>query len=316
MSEISNFKISDNTARTIAFSPDGRKIAFVNIGNSVILWDIQANKEIPWPVGHTDISDTSFSPDKKILATRSQASNVITLWDVNTGEETARLEGHSEPVRSIALSPDGKTLISSSEDTTIRLWDIDRRAEIASYTPSWSKGKGKIVVQVSFSPNGKTITTLYESKSKIYTNIWAVVSQDKIVLRKAGWGGAVNNRVYYSPNGETILMGGHQLGRITENGVTWGTTSTPHIFDLVSSPIPYPFSPSGKYLASQDKNGNVVLCTLNTEELKVEDTIVLPTSLKRVTAFAFSPDGKLLAAAGSAHDYRLLIRLWDVAIAN
>jgi hypothetical protein len=54
----------------------------------------------------------------------------VRLWDAATGEELVRLPGHSNYVLSLAFSPDGKNLVSSSGDTTLRLWDTEplRRA--------------------------------------------------------------------------------------------------------------------------------------------------------------------------------------------
>jgi WD40 repeat protein len=49
----------------------------------------------------------------------------VRLWDAATGEELVRLPGHSDYVYSLAFSPDGKTLVSSSGDTTLRLWDTE-----------------------------------------------------------------------------------------------------------------------------------------------------------------------------------------------
>ena len=37
-----------------------------------------------------------------------------------TGKETSKLEGHADWVKSVAISPDGKTIVSGSDDKTIR----------------------------------------------------------------------------------------------------------------------------------------------------------------------------------------------------
>ena len=42
------------------------------------------------------------------------------VWDLETGTEKSKLEGHSAQVLSVAVSPDGKTIVSGSEDNTIR----------------------------------------------------------------------------------------------------------------------------------------------------------------------------------------------------
>jgi hypothetical protein len=49
----------------------------------------------------------------------------VRLWDAATGEEFVGLPGHSSYVYSLAFSPDGKSLVSSSGDTTLRLWDAE-----------------------------------------------------------------------------------------------------------------------------------------------------------------------------------------------
>ncbi|MCU0518555.1 MAG: WD40 repeat domain-containing protein, partial [Oscillatoria sp. Prado101] len=48
----------------------------------------------------------------------------ISLWNARTGELIQTVAGHSRWVESVAFSPDGKTLVSGSGDSTVKIWRI------------------------------------------------------------------------------------------------------------------------------------------------------------------------------------------------
>ncbi|MCI5180789.1 MAG: hypothetical protein D3911_16015 [Candidatus Electrothrix sp. AW3_4] len=75
-----------------------------------------------------NIKSISFHPTGTLLA--ATAGKNIQLWDCISGKETIVLEGHTDLVTSIAFSPDGKTLASTSRDETVRIWNYATGEEL------------------------------------------------------------------------------------------------------------------------------------------------------------------------------------------
>ena len=80
----------------------------------------------------------SFSKDEEssLMAYQYEdllkAVNSIKIWDLNSGAEVANLLGHTGVIRGTAFSPSGKILASGSDDTTLKLWDIEKNKELAT----------------------------------------------------------------------------------------------------------------------------------------------------------------------------------------
>ena len=47
-------------------------------------------------------------------------SHTSSVWDLASGECKSTLEGHTRDVNTVAISPDGKTIVSGSDDQTVR----------------------------------------------------------------------------------------------------------------------------------------------------------------------------------------------------
>ncbi len=114
------------SVNSLAFSPDGKWLAYGGSQNLLKLWDVEKHTEhlsFELPDQYVGINSLAFNSDGTLLVTGS-SDNLVRIWDVQTGQQLAALEGHTNEVRSIAFSPDGKLIASTGYDGTIRLWGV------------------------------------------------------------------------------------------------------------------------------------------------------------------------------------------------
>ena len=78
----------------------------------------------------------------------------VVLWDIETGDVRSILRGHRSQVSGVAFAPDGKTLASSSDDTTVRIWDLESGKTLTTFL-----GHPGGVHAVAFSPDGKILAS-------------------------------------------------------------------------------------------------------------------------------------------------------------
>jgi WD40 repeat protein len=94
-----------------------------------------------------------FSPDKLFVASAGD-DQVVRIFDLATGREVNDLVGHTRPVLALAYSPDGKTIVTASEDGLVKLWASDSCSQIDQVDLTSS---GDWPTSVAFAPDGKTI---------------------------------------------------------------------------------------------------------------------------------------------------------------
>jgi WD40 repeat protein len=115
-------------------SPDGRFLATHWI-NNIHIYDVATGRlrhrlqhKRAWP--DHDVYDFAFSPDGALLATAGRDGH-IRLWEVSSGRALRSLASHPTGVWRVVISPDGKTLASTSlQEPVIRLYEVASGREI------------------------------------------------------------------------------------------------------------------------------------------------------------------------------------------
>ncbi|MFE9096932.1 caspase family protein [Streptomyces sp. NPDC007264] len=265
-------KFADQNASALAFSPDGRTLAAATYASDSRLWDVATGDTIAVLSDQDDMSSLAFSPNGKTLATgnfydvrlRDARTGVTTvklntpqteslvfsfdgktlatggeggvrLWDVATGRTITTLTRQDRDMRSVSLSPNGKTLAGSDQvyiDGKVVgcwLWDVATGRTTATLIkePTYS---------VVFSPDGKSLATGGEGGVRL----WDVATGRTMTTFMGG----ITYSVVFSPDGKSLATGGEGGVRLWDVATGRSThTVTDHVSDSVA------FSPDGKVLA-------------------------------------------------------------------
>jgi len=126
----------NNGCRSIAFSPDGKKL-YGACDRGVSIWNLATGQLVQQfhheAMGGQTVEAIAVSPDGQFIATAdaettaSQSnSNRIRLWHLHQQQATEiqQFVGHDEAVYQLAFANQGKQLVSASFDGSIKVWDV------------------------------------------------------------------------------------------------------------------------------------------------------------------------------------------------
>ncbi|KAG8835384.1 hypothetical protein FRC18_000592 [Serendipita sp. 400] len=284
--------------RSIAFSPDGCRIASGSADKTVRLWDAETGQAIgePMRAHRSTVASVAFSPDGRQIASGSW-DTTIHLLDAETGQAVGEpLRGHSDKVLSLAFSQDGLRVVSGSKDKTIRLWD----AETGQPLGEPLQGHSKHVTFVAFSPDGHQIVSSSLDKT---TRLWDAETGQPLGEPLQSHSTGVNS-VAFSPDGCRFVSGSKD-GKIWVRDAKTGQTLGEPLRGLVGGVRCMAFSPDGHQIASASRGSKICLWNAETGQQLGKP---LRGHSDRVKCVAFSPDGHQLASGFEDKS----IQLWDV----
>ncbi|OCH86524.1 WD40 repeat-like protein, partial [Obba rivulosa] len=287
----------EGQVNSVAFSPDGRRIASGSDDKTIRMWDAQTGELVAAPFnGHQGwVWSVAFSPDGQRIASGSY-DKTIRVWDAQTGDPvTVPLKGHEGWVNCVAFSPDSHRIVSGSSDKTIRMWDAQTGDPVA--TPF--KGHKGSVLSVAFSADGQRIASGSDDNT-IW--MWHARTGEPIAVPFKGHEGLVLS-LAFSPDRQRIASGSDD-NTIRMWDVQTGEPVTAPFKGHEGSVLSVAFSPDGQRIVSGSSDNTIRIWDVQTGEPVTASFNGHEGSVNCVT---FSPYGQQIASGSSDNT----IWMWD-----
>ena len=237
------------------------------------------------------VQSVAFSPVDNSLVASAGGHNTIKLWDLRKNT-VKTLKGHKDKVNSVVFSPDGKLLVSGSEDSTIKMWDVSQWQNVETREPITVRMSFPVHMVV-FHTDGQLIAT-----SGRHAKVLDISSQaERTTLQHDNWVWAIafsrDGRYLATDDGVETSIKVWDIQQEQIAAILKGHTSDVNFVK---------FSSDDRTLATSSWGGEVKLWS-------VSDWKLLGTLRNNGTAaIDFSAGGTVLASAGSEE-----VTLWSVA---
>jgi WD40 repeat protein len=318
----------------IRFSPDGKHLVTLGADHTVRLWQRGNAREVGTFRPADAVTPLVYFPDGKQLAYGNK-KNAIVVWDLLDGKQRHAWQAHDYGMWALAVSADGRRLVSGSWDQTARLWDAatGKRLQTLKHPGAVNSvvisADGKVILSVCTEgkfPTARSVVRAWDGttgkmiRSLDVDGSWAApfqLSPDGRFFTGGGgrdyycwevatgkrdrspYGGSVD-RVVFAPSGKAALVVDHYLRRVDginpELGVRKGIAAM--------IPRSTTFSADGRAIALGFDDGSVRLV----DAAACKEVRCFQGQRGAATSVLFSPDGRWLASGST--DGTILF--WDL----
>jgi WD40 repeat protein/tRNA A-37 threonylcarbamoyl transferase component Bud32 len=286
---------------TAAFSSVKRQLAAISMDKLEILditdglksrtFDVNSNffPGLPCPAS---LNEKYVVTGGKPMNSIGKKEGIIEAWECETGKQVLKLA--SDEISSIALSPDGKYVVSG-HDGKLGVWDMSKGIKIRSLNID---ADSRWVRAIAFDPESKHIAVGSDRDSFPYTiTMWDVAAAKEKWEADSNYPIAV---VAFSPDEKCVVSGDRVGGMVKIWDANTGKNTARYYHGGEITGVD--FGPDGRRIISGGSNGIIKIWDIPTgTELLALDAEA------EVKGLSFSCDGKLILAACADGT----IKIWD-----
>jgi len=197
---------------SVAITPDGNRAVSASRDGTLKIWDLGNGSLIHTLTGHSGkvrITDhrVIITPNGKYAISAADGKSMgIAMWDIDQGNEVGDLEESERGALALAVTPDGRNIVSGDIDSVLNVWDLENHRLVHTIQAHSDQllipgGNPLYGIAIAITPDGQQVVSVSVDKK---LKVWDIFSGEQIssfTVESHLWACAV------TMDGETIIAG-------------------------------------------------------------------------------------------------------------